>query len=43
MHSFCNNTIINQKLLKCVKPVGERKEKRRGGGGGRGGDRYFHV
>ena len=35
------NTIINQKLLTCVKPEDQRREKIRDGGGGR--DRYFLV
>ena len=39
MDLLWNNTIINQKLLKCVKPEGKRRGKRRD----RGRNRYFLV
>ena len=38
MDVFWSNTIINQKVLKCVKPEGERRGKKEWGW-----DRYFFV
>ena len=32
MEVFWNKTIINQKVLKCVKPEGEKREKKEGMG-----------